>query len=52
MLDLPGSLLKVLAPDKAYLLGETAQVCMERYPKLPLLKPLTCANARAMPGFG
>ena len=28
MLDLPGSLLKVLAPDKAYLLGETAQVCM------------------------
>ena len=28
MLDLPGSLLKVLAPDKAYLLGETAQVCV------------------------
>lgn len=28
MLDLPGSLLKVLAPDKPYLLGQTAQVCM------------------------
>ncbi|MGA2827134.1 MAG: hypothetical protein ABSF03_13560 [Streptosporangiaceae bacterium] len=28
MLDFPGSLLKVLAPEKAYLLGETTQVCM------------------------
>jgi len=28
MLDLAGSLLKVLAPENAYLLSETAQVCM------------------------
>ena len=24
----------------------------ERYPKLPFLKPLTCDDAREMPGFG
>jgi hypothetical protein len=30
MLGLSGSLLKVLAPEKAYLLRETAQVCLMR----------------------
>ncbi len=28
MLDLPGSLLKVLAPNEPHLLGQAAQVCM------------------------
>jgi hypothetical protein len=27
-------------------------VYIERYPKLPFLKPLTCDDACEMPGFG